>query len=113
MNRATRRNDAPRPRLRRITIALMATLAVIAGTLLPTSAASAASGFVQPVGGHVADIVGGCPAGSRPSHAGVDINGNGGTPVYAAADGTVSTAINSSATTGYGTQIVITHRDGY
>lgn len=80
---------------------------------MPTAAAVAADGFVSPVGGHVADIVGGCPSGSRPSHEGVDINQNATTNVYAAAGGTVSTAINSSATTGYGTQIVIAHPGGY
>ena len=68
---------------------------------------------MSPVSGHVADIVGGCPAGSRPYHEGVDINGNGGTAVYAAAGGTVTTAITSSAGDGYGTQIVIAHTDGY
>lgn len=83
------------------------------GILLPTVPASAAVGFVSPVSGHVGDIVGGCDPGSRPTHEGVDINQNGGTAVYAAAGGYVSTAINSNATTGYGTQIVITHPDGY
>lgn len=97
----------------RLIMSSLAALVIAAGTLIPATAASAATGFVSPVSGHVADIVDGCPAGSRPSHEGVDINGNGGTPIYAAAAGTVATAINSSATSGYGTQVVITHADGY
>lgn len=113
MNRLQRRKGALSPRSSRLITAFLAALAIAAGTLIPTSAALAADGFVSPVSGHVADIVGGCPAGSRPSHEGVDINGNGGTNVYAAAGGTISTAINSQATSGYGTQIVITHPGGY
>ncbi|KJL25475.1 Murein hydrolase activator NlpD precursor [Microbacterium oxydans] len=101
------------PASRRLLAAAGTALAIAIGTLVPVSPASAASGFVQPVSGHVADIVDGCPGGTRPTHEGVDINGNGGTPVYASAAGKVTTAINSNATTGYGTQIVISHANGY
>lgn len=119
MNEKTSVSGAKVPALRdrrrgfRLILSGLAALAITAGTLLPTTAASAATGFVQPVSGHVADIVDGCPAGSRPTHEGVDINGNSGAPIYAAASGTVTTAINSNATSGYGTQIVVTHADGY
>jgi murein DD-endopeptidase MepM/ murein hydrolase activator NlpD len=109
--------EIPAPRIRRRSIRLilagLASLAIATSALIPTTAASAATGFVQPVTGHVAHVVGGCPADTRPNHEGVDINNNAGAPIYAAAGGTVTTAINSNATTGYGTQIVITHADGY
>lgn len=69
--------------------------------------------FVTPVSGRVSDTVNGCPAGTRPTHQGVDINQNSNAGVYSAASGTVTTAVNSNATTGYGSQIVITHANGY
>lgn len=49
--------------------------------------------------------------GSRPGHGAVDINPtqNGGTPVYAAADGTVTTATYHSS---YGNYVVIDHGSG-
>lgn len=49
--------------------------------------------------------------GSRPSHGAVDINPtqNGGTPVYAAADGTVTTATYNSS---YGNYVIIDHGNG-
>ena len=100
-------------RPQRILIAVVTALVIVAGSLLPAASADAATGFVSPVGGHVAHVVGGCPAGSRPAHEGVDINGNGNTPVYAAASGTVDYAVNSASTSGYGTQVVIRHTDGY
>lgn len=107
------REDAHISPVRRPLAALITAVAIALATLVPAGTAAADTGFVSPVGGHVADIVGGCPAGSRPSHAGVDINGNGGTPVYAAAGGTVDVATVSTATSGYGTQVVIKHPDGY
>lgn len=109
--KGTTRPRTPRP-LRLLAVAL-ASFAIAAGIVVPTSAAVAADGFVSPVSGNVADIVGGCPAGSRPTHEGVDINGNGGTNVYAAAGGQIQTAVNSSSTSGYGSQIVIVHPGGY
>lgn len=103
----------PRLRAPRKLAALVVTAVAIAGAaLVPSAAASAAVGFVSPVSGHVADIVDGCPADSRPSHDGVDINGNGGTPVYAAADGVV-TAAGQSSSDGYGTKIVLAHAGSY
>lgn len=92
---------------------MVAALALLVGSLISATPASADVGLVSPVSGHVADIVGGCPAGSRDSHAGVDINNNNGAPVYASAGGTVTYTQNSSLSTGYGTQVVITHADGY
>ena len=49
--------------------------------------------------------------GSRPGHGAVDINPaqNGGTPVYAAADGTVTTATYHSS---YGNYVIIDHGNG-
>lgn len=113
MNRLPRRRGASSPRSTRFVPAFLAALTIAAATLVPAAAAVAADGFVSPVGGHVADVVGGCPAGSRPAHEGVDINQNGNTNVYAAAGGTVATAINSNSNVGYGTQVVITHPGGY
>lgn len=92
---------------------LLAAVAVVAATLVPAPSAEAAVWFVTPTTGNVGDIAGGCPAGSRPSHEGVDINRNANAGVYAAAEGVVTTAVNSQATTGFGSQIVITHADGY
>lgn len=88
-------------------------LIVIAAAVMPTPSADAAELFVTPASGRVGDIVTGCPAGSRPTHQGVDISQNANARVYAAASGTVTTAVNSAATTGYGSQVVITHADGY
>jgi murein DD-endopeptidase MepM/ murein hydrolase activator NlpD len=114
MNRLKRHPSAPASRLRRrVTAAVVTIVAIALGTLLPATAASAAITFVQPVSGTVADIVGGCDPGTRPTHTGVDINNNGNTPVYASAAGTVTFADNSNSQVGYGTQIVIAHADGY
>lgn len=83
------------------------------GMLVPTHSAQAADElFVSPVSGRVADVVNGCPAGSRPTHQGVDINLNSNAIIYAASAGIVTTAVNSNATSGYGSQIVITHPGG-
>lgn len=101
-------------RVSRLLAGVIAAIAVVGGVLVPPPAAQAAEGiFVMPVSGRVADLVKGCPAGSRPTHEGVDINLNSNTPIYAAAGGTVTTAANSNATTGYGSQVVITHPSGH
>ncbi|MFJ4224026.1 peptidoglycan DD-metalloendopeptidase family protein [Microbacterium sp. NPDC089695] len=113
MNQTTRR---PRPSARasaRAFAAIVAALAVVGATLASTTPAEAAVEFVTPVNGRVSDVAGGCPAGSRPTHQGVDINQNANSVIYAAAGGTVITAVNSNATTGYGSQIVIAHAEGY
>ncbi len=103
-------------RLSRLLAGVVAAIAVVAGVLVPPPAAQAAAAegiFVMPVSGRVAHLVKGCPAGSRPTHEGVDINLNSNTPIYAAAGGTVTTATNSNATSGYGSQVVITHPSGH
>lgn len=111
------RTTAPR-RARTLGVAA-AVLALLGGflTATPAVAATTATGpmpaFVQPVSGYVADLVTGCPAGSRPTHTGVDINQNKGNPIYAAASGTVSYTYNTAAKTSYGTYVVIDHGYGY
>jgi murein DD-endopeptidase MepM/ murein hydrolase activator NlpD len=47
----------------------------------------------------------------RPLHAGLDFSAPQGTPIYATADGTVSTAGNSG--NGYGNHVIINHGYGY
>ena len=113
MNQSNRRAGTPSHRPSRLLAGIIAAIALVAGMLIPATAAQAASQFVTPVSGRVADIVRGCPAGSRPAHTGVDINLNSNANVYSAAGGTVTTAVNSNATTGYGSQVVITHANGY
>ena len=103
-------------RLSRLLAGVVAAIAVVAGVLVPPPAAQAAAAegiFVVPVNGRVGDVVGGCPAGSRPTHQGVDISLNANTNVYSAAAGTVTTAVNTNVTTGYGSQVVIAHAGGY
>ncbi|WP_449407529.1 peptidoglycan DD-metalloendopeptidase family protein [Microbacterium maritypicum] len=113
MNQSNRRSRPSARASARAFAAIVAALAVVGGALVPTSSAEAAVSFVNPVNGRVADVVGGCPAGSRPTHQGVDVNQNANAVIYAAAGGTVTTAVNSNATTGYGSQIVIAHAEGY
>ncbi len=113
MNQSTGRIRASAPRPRRRLVSVLAALALVATVLVQAPEAVAADGFVTPVSGNVGDIVNGCPAGSRPTHAGIDINQNSNAIVYAAAGGTVTTAVNSNASIGYGSQIVITHASGY
>lgn len=113
MNQSNRRAGTASRRPSRLLAGVIAAIALVAGVLVPVPAAEAAEGlFVMPVSGRIGDIVTGCPAGSRPTHQGVDISMNSNTNVYAAAAGTVTTAANSNATTGYGSQIVITHPGG-
>lgn len=58
--------------------------------------------------GKITDYFGRYRLGSR--HRGVDIGAPGGTPIYAAASGTVSTATSSGS---YGKYVVIQHEKGY
>lgn len=113
MNQSNRRSGTSAPRSSRLLVGAIAAIAIVVGSLIPAPAAQAASQFVTPVSGRVADIVRGCPAGARPTHTGVDINQNANANVYSTAAGKVTTAVNSNATTGYGSQVVITHANGY
>lgn len=113
MNQSNRRSGPSAHRSSRLLAGVIAAIAVVGGMLVSPPAAEAADElFVTPVSGRVSDIVNGCPAGSRPTHQGVDINMNSNASVYAASAGTVTTAVNSNATTGYGSQVVITHPGG-
>lgn len=69
--------------------------------------------MVQPVTGNTGGLVGNRCDGTGASHTGVDINGNANTPIVAAYDGTVTTRVVNTGTTGYGTYVVITHASGY
>ena len=93
----------------------LAAVAIAAGALglLPAAPAFADPGAMNtPASGEVTGIVGN-HCGLDDEHDGIDIARGTGGPIYAAADGTITTSVNSSATTGYGTQIIITHANGY
>lgn len=113
MNQSNRRSGPSAHRSSRLLAGVIAAIAVVGGMLVSPPAAEAATQFVTPVTGRIGDIVDGCPAGSRPTHQGVDVNQNANAIIYSIAAGTVTTAVNSQATTGYGSQVVITHADGY
>jgi hypothetical protein len=94
----------------RATIALA--LALLAALLLPPTAAHAAPGaMIQPASGSVTGIVGAHCDGT--AHNGIDIARTSGGPIVAAAAGTVSAAVTSSGTSGYGTYVIIDHGNTY
>ena len=79
---------------------------VTPGTDMTSSGASSVGGFIWPTaGGRITVYVGGYAG-----HTGVDIPRNAGTPIYAAASGTVVLAKNTY--TGYGRHIIIDHGNG-
>jgi hypothetical protein len=94
--------------------ALAGSLLVIAGLGVTTApAAHAVSGaMIVPATGSVTGVVG-HHCGKNDTHAGIDIARSSGGPIVAAAAGTVSQVINSSAATGYGTYVVVQHSAGY
>jgi hypothetical protein len=104
------------PRVRSARLALVAALALALAALAPVAVApepaSAASDgrMIYPASGNIQSKVGdGCRNNYR-AHDGIDISGQGGTPVLAAYDGVVKTRTSSS---GYGNYVDITHAGGY
>lgn len=93
-------------------------LAVVVGAVTPTvslgnpAAAAATDGqMIIPASGSIQSKVGdGCHGTSRPTHNGIDISGQGGTPILVAYDGVVKTRTYSS---GYGNYVDIEHAAGY
>ncbi len=69
--------------------------------------------MIYPVSGTVTGLVGDRCEGRPSDHQGVDIAGNGGTPIVAAFDGTVTLRVVNYGSTSYGNYVVITHASGY
>ncbi|MGP6177358.1 FG-GAP-like repeat-containing protein [Microbacterium sp. A196] len=97
-------------------IAIAATAAVLVGMIAtalspPAPAAAATDGqMIYPASGTIQSRVGdGCRSNYR-AHDGIDISGQGGTPILAAYDGVVKTRTYSS---GYGYYVDIEHTGGY
>lgn len=97
-------------------LAVLAAVAVLVGTIAPSLApgapASAATDgqMVYPASGTIQSKVGdGCRSNHR-DHNGIDISGQGGTPILAAYDGVIKTRAWSS---GYGYFVEIQHAAGY
>lgn len=97
-------------------IAMLAAVAVFVGTIAPSFAppapASAATDgqMIYPASGTIQSKVGdGCRSDYR-NHDGIDISGQGGTPILAAYDGVVTTRTWSN---GYGNYVDIEHPGGY
>lgn len=90
----------------------IAAMAVLAGTLLlvPSPAQAAYGAMIQPVSGRVSSIVDDRCSGSD-DHRGIDITGNEGSAIKAAAAGTVETVAYDQ--NGYGHYVVIRHAGGY
>ncbi|MES2867294.1 peptidoglycan DD-metalloendopeptidase family protein [Microbacterium profundi] len=96
--------------------AMLAAVAVLIGTIAPslTSGAPATAAtdgqMVYPASGTIQSKVGdGCRSDYR-NHDGIDISGQGGTPVIAAYDGVIKTRTWSN---GYGNYVDIQHASGY
>ncbi|WP_144792798.1 VCBS repeat domain-containing M23 family metallopeptidase [Microbacterium paludicola] len=103
-----------RPRLARVLVALVvaALIGVIAPSIsTPPSAVAATDGqMVYPASGIIQSKVGdGCRSNHR-VHDGIDISGQGGTPVLAAYDGTIRARAWSNS---YGNYVDIEHPGGY
>lgn len=104
------------PRWRLARFAMLAAVAVLVGTIAPSLApgapATAATDgqMVYPASGIIQSKVGdGCRSDYR-NHDGIDISGQGGTPIIAAYDGVIKTRAWSS---GYGNYVDIQHAAGY
>ncbi|MFS0853033.1 peptidoglycan DD-metalloendopeptidase family protein [Microbacterium sp. 179-I 3D4 NHS] len=104
------------PRVRAARLALLAALAVVVGAVapavgMPEPASAASDGqMIYPASGNIQSKVGdGCRNNSR-AHDGIDISGQGGTPILAAYDGVVKVRTSSS---GYGNYVDIEHAAGY
>lgn len=103
-------------RLRFARIGMIAVLAVVIGSLVPsmsasTPASAATDGrMVYPASGNIQSKVGDGCRGNYRAHDGIDISGAGGTPIVAAYDGVIkSRTVNS----GYGNYTDIEHPGGY
>lgn len=103
-------------RLRFARIGMIAVLAVVIGSLVPsmsasTPASAATDGrMVYPASGNIQSKVGDGCRGNYRAHDGIDISGAGGTPIVAAYDGLIkSRTVNS----GYGNYTDIEHPGGY
>ncbi len=103
-------------RLRLGRIGMVAVLAVILGTLTPTiapgtPASAATDGYmVVPASGNIQSKVGDGCRGNYRAHDGIDISGQGGTPILAAYDGVIRTRTSNG---GYGNYVDIEHPGGY
>ncbi|WP_404473595.1 FG-GAP-like repeat-containing protein [Microbacterium aerolatum] len=97
-------------------VAMLAAVAVFVGTIAPslTTAAPATAAtdgqMIIPASGRIESRVGdGCRSNYR-NHDGIDISGQGGTPIVAAYDGVIKTRASNS---GYGYYVDIEHTGGY
>ncbi|WP_235201460.1 VCBS repeat domain-containing M23 family metallopeptidase [Microbacterium sp. CH12i] len=97
-------------------VAMLAAVAVLVGTIAtsfapPPPASAATDGqMIYPASGTIQSKVGdGCRSDYR-NHDGIDISGQGGTPILAAYDGVVTTRTWSN---GYGNYVDIEHAAGY
>jgi hypothetical protein len=105
-----------RSRWRLTGVAMAAAVAVLIGVIPSLSTATPAEAatdgqMIIPASGTIQSKVGdGCRGVSRPTHDGIDISGQGGTPILAAYDGVVKTRAYSS---GYGYFVDIEHAGGY
>ncbi|MCT1478636.1 VCBS repeat domain-containing M23 family metallopeptidase [Microbacterium sp. p3-SID336] len=104
-------------RLRRGRIGIVVVLAMMLGTLAPAltagdpAVAAAPDGYmVYPSSGNIQSKVGDGCRGNYRAHDGIDISGNGGTPILAAYDGVVRTRTYNG---GYGNYTDIEHPGGY
>ncbi|MCK2035604.1 VCBS repeat domain-containing M23 family metallopeptidase [Microbacterium sp. SSW1-49] len=103
-------------RLRLVRVAMVTVVALLGAVLVPSlgsapSASAATDGrMVYPASGNIQSKVGdGCRSNYR-AHDGIDISGQGGTPILAAYDGIVRTRAFGS---GYGNYVDIEHPGGY
>ena len=107
MNRTTRR--------RRLWAGLATTLAIAVGAIAPLttsvdSASAAYGAMIQPVTGNVTGVLSNRCGTTDSDHQGIDIAGNSGYSIKAAAAGTVAVSGSSG---GYGNFVQITHSGGY
>jgi hypothetical protein len=103
-------------RLRLVRVAMVTAVALLVAVLVPSlgpaaSASAATDGqMVHPASGNIQSKVGdGCRSNYR-AHDGIDISGQGGTPILAAYDGVIKTRAYGS---GYGNYVDIQHAGGY
>lgn len=94
-------------------MALATAVAAVGAVMAPSAPAQAADGaMIVPATGRITGTVG-SHCGLNDTHSGTDIARLQGGPVVAAAAGKVLSVVQSTATSGYGTQVVLQHSDGY